>query len=220
MFLHDVLVLFTESRIIKMNKKRVIFSFITIIFVNMIFLIYAKPNGISYFEAYLYHFFIVYYCSLFLKNEFGTVFLDTNENLLATSFLGVVCGCLLAIVVMLLFKSFFVRTPIHSPMSVTLILRILNYFIFQFLVAISEEVLFRFYLYEEFGFLGIKKLMNVLICSFLFAYAHFYLTRNFLQFVITFTISLFLFYLKNKINSFNLLIVTHFVYNIVINFLL
>lgn len=203
-----------------MNKKEYV-SFIIMIIVNLCFCMYFKKHGISYLSGYFYHILIIYFCRLLLINKFEITFSDSNEKQLATFFNGVMYGCLFAIIIFAValypLKIFFEMMSPRPPISMILSP---NYLIFQFLVAASEELLYRFYLYEELCCLKIKKWLNILICSFVFAYGHFYLHRGLLQFGIAFAFSLFAFYLKNKRNSCNLLIVTHFVYNVVINFLL
>lgn len=207
-----------KARFLKiMKNKKEYLPFVIFIIVNILFFMYMKKRGISYFIGYIYHFLVIYYCSLSL-NKFQINFLDSRVNVFKKFFNGIVYGCSLAIAVVYLFTPFFEIVPVHFSISVTLIPRIINYFIFQFLVAISEELLFRFYLYEQFFCLGISKTMNILICSLIFSYGHFYLHSDLLQFGITFAVSLFLFCLKNKWNSCDLLVITHFIYNIVINF--
>lgn len=202
-----------------METSRKDYYFLLLVIVNIVIYRYAKSNGLSSFGTFIYNVFMLCCCKVLLEKKFQFTFSNPNENLMETFFRGIVYGGLFAVVVISSMKIILKMETPNFSISMILNSEMLKFIFFQCFVAVSEELTYRFYLYEELCCLKIRKWMSILICSLIFAFLHFYIHGRYLQLVIAFVFSLFMFYLKEKGNSCYLLSVIHFTYNVTNKFL-
>ena len=97
-----------------------------------------------------------------------------------------------------------------------------EYIIFQVLVAVAEELVFRECFYKILSNMKIHIIFIIIFIAFLFGFWHYYLHYSYTQFVSGFIFSFFVLVFKMKIRNYTLLscIITHFSYNILCFYLL
>ena len=96
------------------------------------------------------------------------------------------------------------------------------YFLFQILVAITEELMYRGCFYTIFEAMHIHKTIIIILISFIFGLSHFYLHESYPQFLSASIFSLALFIFMTKFNHYTLVscISAHFIYNILCNYII
>ena len=129
-------------------------------------------------------------------------------------------GCSAAAILFIVIMTYYFLFDIYTKLDFSKEL-FLGYFLFQVLVAITEELVYRESLYKVFLHFDISMKMSALIASFVFAGVHFYLHLSYVQFASAFVFSVVLFILKTRVESFTLIscMVSHLVYNVLCYYL-
>ena len=94
-------------------------------------------------------------------------------------------GCSAAAILFIVIMTYYFLFDIYTKLDFSKEL-FLGYFLFQILVAITEELVYRESLYKVFLHFDISMKMSALIASFVFAGVHFYLHLSYVQFASAF----------------------------------
>lgn len=187
-----------------------------VVLAHVLITMFFKRNGITYFSAYLYQIFTFCSCVWLLQNECDFSILQDEKNATGKKILkGAVYGfsfaCIVIAFCMLVFGLKIYPQYLFKVSSGW----ILNQIVFQLFVALGEEILYRFYLYEKLLAFGIPKWISVVIVSSLFGYVHIYLHGGWFQAIIAFLFSIFVFVIKRREgNSYFMLVAIHLTYNL------
>ena len=188
-----------------------------IILIHLLANMYFKWNGISYFTSYLYQIFTLCSCEWLLDSDFKfSIFKDQNALSFKKILIGAAYGFGFAVAVIVFFALVSEVTLFPQYVFEMTGGMIFNQIIFQLLVALAEESMYRFYLYEELLHLRIPRWIAALVLSLLFASVHFYHNGRWMQFgiALVFSLATFRIKIKSRGNSYLLLAAMHFTYDL------
>lgn len=196
--------------------KREYYHFGLVFLVHVLITMFFRKNGITYLGAYLYHIFTFCSCVWLLNNECNfTIFKDKNNTSVKKILKGAVYGFAFACIVIAFCMSVFELKIFPQYLFKVNKVWILNQIMFQLVVALGEEILYRFYLYEKLLAFKVPEWISVVIVSSLFAYVHIYLHGGWFQAIIAFIFSIFTFVIKRRDgNSYLMLVAIHLTYNL------
>lgn len=197
-------------------KKKEHYHFWAVFLIHLLITMFFKKNGVTYFYAYLYHILTFCSCAWLMKNDCSfSTFKDKKNDCLKKILIGVVYGFGFACIVVTFFMLVFELKIFPHHLFKMSSRWILNQIVFQSFVALSEEILYRFYLYEELVAFNIPEWLSVAVVSILFAYVHIYLHGGWMQAIIAFVFSIFAFVIKSRdVDSYLMLVATHLTYNL------
>ncbi len=187
------------------------------ILMQLLLIIYSKISGLSYLTAYLYQIVTFLSSAWLLKIDFNFfIFKDQQAFSIKKIIIGVACGFGFAVAIIVFFAL--VREVTLFPQYVFEMTcgGIVNQIIFQLFVALAEECMFRFYLYEALVHLMIPKWIVGIILSLSFAWAHLFMQSGWIPFGTSLIFSLFAFLIKikNRDNLYIQLVMMHFIYDL------
>lgn len=203
-----------------MNRKRIVHFMIFLVAESIfVWLLVTGIIGRTYPMVIIYNGFVLLVSLRLLKSDFNIQIFEHSDRVLTAFFQGLLYSSLFAIVIIAGF-SLFQEVAFFVVSGSLTFWNICFFLISQVLIAFSEEVLFRAYLYEVLFSIFHRTLPAILTVSFIFAYLHFLMNGNIKQFVVSFLFSLYAFYIKTKRsnNNFSILCWTHFTYNCLARF--
>ncbi len=198
-----------------MKKKH--YHCLMIILIHLLANLYFKRNGISYFTSYLYQIFTLCSCVCLLDSDFNfSIFKDQNAFSVKKILAGAACGLGFAVAVIVFFALVSEVTLFPQYVFEMTGGMVFNQIIFQLLVALAEESMYRFYLYEGLSRLKIPGWIAEIVLSLLFAFGHLYHNGRWMQFgiALVFSLAAFRIKMKNRGNSYLLLTAMHYTYDL------
>lgn len=141
----------------------------------------------------------------------------SKEHIFLQLSIGFALALILVLVLGIINIAFFRSFAVFQFLKLSASTKV-NFFVFQLLVAITEELLFRGYLLANFIKITKSTLLSAFITSVLFGLTHFLINHNTVQLIIAFSISLLfsITLINSKKCSIYSLILAHLLYDLAI----
>lgn len=194
------------------SKKFIYILFLVIVILN----VKGKTDSI---EIDILAYLILALLSLWYLYKNDTVKYEISNHIALQIFHGIWTAIMLVILILGIL-SFFFRISVDISLNNEIQVLCSVFVVFQLIVAIVEELVFRECLYIILLSEHIPKIISIIVISISFGFMHFYLYESIIQFICTSIFSFVVFILRHKLKNYMLIssISTHFVYNIILHF--
>lgn len=180
--------------------------------------IIVKPNINELVADIMANVLLLCLCLWYLNKK---LVLKLNSLLILQIMHGLWSAMLILLLVLIIYSMCF---NIHAIFAFRIIpfFEYASYFLFQGLIAITEELIFRKCFYRIFQNMHMHKTITIILISVFFGLWHFYFHNSYMQVVSSVVFSLLLFIFQLRIRYYTLVscISTHFIYNLLCYYLL